>query len=64
MGRGSGFVVSHPSDKNKNVARMGHPKFEVENRNHTVAILGRGLGGVGDEHGFQNLVGDFTDGGR
>jgi hypothetical protein len=28
-----GFVVSHPSDKNNDVARMGHPLFvPVQNR--------------------------------
>jgi hypothetical protein len=26
------FEVSHPSDKNKDVARMGHPKLMVTNR--------------------------------
>ena len=24
------FVCSHPCDKNNNVARMGHPEFEVD----------------------------------
>ena len=27
-----GFVLSHPSDKDKNVARVGHPSFSAELR--------------------------------
>jgi hypothetical protein len=28
-GFGPGFVVSHPNDKNRNVARVGHPVLSV-----------------------------------
>jgi hypothetical protein len=40
------FMVSHPSDKNKNVARMGHPGIEAELRNALHGAVVDGHGGL------------------
>ena len=36
---GLGVVLSHPSDKNKNVARMGHPEFQATDPSTSPATL-------------------------
>ena len=60
-----GFVLSHPSDKNKDVARMGHPNFvvvEMDTLRYEVshAILWR----VGMGRGFAALINFQKIGGR